>query len=303
MLLPLKLKPIEDVISKALSQVILPDPGLLHFLDSTFGVTNAADLKALKSAGCEDDVDLFLDLATSPDTDVREHLEPLIWKETLTDEHRRLMSEAVSKTISSISFQMPGTTESVSFDLSVEKINRYIEKLHLEYSIPPSLLSVMDLALSLGTKVGVCLRLRHVRLYLKNEAEEFMIRFIGESACFGDSFLEYLDLSLSILTGSRSGTTIKDALTSRLEVQKKTLNQIIEAQDMMKKNSMEALMLQGFRIPPAARDTVEKEIFMLNRILACVFGWICQESEPVIHSHLGNHDSVTSVEKIIRLLS
>ncbi len=299
-----KLKPMVDIIANALTQEMDPEPGLLHFLTSTFSVNCASDLEDLKSKGREDDLDLFLDLAVAPSADVMERMEPLLWNEMISDKFQRLLADAVSKTVSHLSFGMPESQEPVLFKLSTEKIISYIQKLHLDYLIPPSLLNAMDHNLSMNLKTGVCLSLRRERIrFVNDDTEDFLIRFINEAHCFGDEFLTYLDLAVPVLNGSGSGMTVRDALVSRLGTQKKTLAQIIESQDMMKKNSMEALMLQGFRIPPASRDTTEKEIAMLNRILACVFGSIGQEPEPIFHNHLGNHDSLESVEKIIRLLS
>lgn len=279
------------------------DSGLLHFLSSTFSVTTREALEDMKNPGREDDLNLVLELVLSPDFIMMEKLEHLICDKVFSSEDEHELSNTIYKNTAGISVFFPGDPYPISFAVTHETIDHYITKLRITYSIPRSLLDVMDQCLTVDRKIKTCVQLRQNACSMSKRNESFLSLFIRESSSFGLKYPGYLNLALLIIVCSGEEEDLKEALILRLRSFEKTLEQIRSAQDMMKKNTMETLMLQGFRIPPSSPDIIEDNIAMLRRILSCVYGWLDMGNDRVSEIDLGCHEGNDSMKNVIRLLS
>lgn len=297
------LKTIGNDIVTFMKQGLTLDSRLVHFLSSTFSITTLKELEALKNKGAEDERELFLDLAVSPDLGILEKLEHLIWGNVFTIHDERLLSDRVINILPSLLFLFPGDPCPISFSVEPEIIHHYIKKLHITYAIPSSLLCDMDQRLTLECKVKTCVKLRQTGFPINIRNISFLSQFISKSHCFDEQYSEHLDLALSILACSSDENDLKEDLISRLRAFQKTQDQIRTAEDMMKKNTMESLMLQGFRIPPSSPDVINKNITMLRRILSFLYGWVDMGDNSVSEIDLGHHEGKDSMENVIRLLS
>lgn len=294
---------IYNEIMDTINSGFILNAGLLHFLSSTFSVTTRKELEDMKHPGREDDLDLLLELVVSPDFIMMEKLEHLICDKVFSSEDELNLSNTIYKNLVRIPVFFPDDPVLVSFSVKHEIIEHYIKKLRITYSIPRSLLDDMDHYLSVEWKLKSCVQLRQTSNPVNKHNESFLRLFFRESGGFGNQYLEHLNQALSIMGCSVEGKEMKNELVSRLRSFQKIQEQIRSAEDMMKKNSMEALMLQGFRIPPSSAETIEANIAMLRRILSCLYGWLDLEDERVSEIDLGCHESKDSMENVIRLLS
>jgi hypothetical protein len=279
------------------------DRELLHFLSSTFSVTTREELEEMKNPEREDDLNLFLELVVSPDLIMMEKLEHLISDKTFTTEDEHELSNIIYKNSAGISIFFPGDPVPVSFVVTHDTIDHYISKLRITYSIAHSLLDVMAQYLTEERKIYTCVKLRQIACVINKRNESFLSLFFKESNMFGKQYPEHLDLALSILISSIVEEDLKEVFISRLRSFQKTLEQIRSAEDMMKKSTMETLMLQGFRIPPSSPDIINDNIAKLRRILSCLFEWLDMGDDRVSEIDLGYHAPNNSMENVIRLLS
>ncbi|MFA6008643.1 MAG: hypothetical protein WC799_01570 [Desulfobacteraceae bacterium] len=279
------------------------DSGLLHFLSSTFSVTTREALEDMKNPGREDDLNLFLELVVSPDLIMMEKLEHLISDKVFSSEDEHELSNTVYKNVARIPVYFPDEPFPISFAVTHETIQLYIKKLRITYTIPGSLLDDMKQWLTEKWKIKTCVQLRQTACPMNKRNESFLSLFFRESSSFGLKYPEHLNLALLIMVCSGEEEDLKEALILRLRSFQKTLEQIRASEGMMKKNTMETLMLQGFRIPPSSPDIIEDNMIMLRRILSSLYGWLDMGDNRVSEIDLGCHESNDSMENVIRLLS
>ena len=292
-----------DRITAFMAREIVLDISLLHFLSSTFSITNQGELECLNEPGRENDRELFLELAVAPDFDILEIIEPFIWNCVFTDEDERELTHAVIETTRGISVRFPGGDLPLFFDVPPDLLSRFIARMHITYPLSRSLLDSMDSTLSLDLKIKSCVRLRRITWPMDRRNEAFLNLFIGEARCFGEKYLEHFEFALSLLNRQKNDINPKDELIARLRAFQKTQDQIRTAEEMMKKNTMESLMSQGFRIPPASPYVISACIAMVKRILSCLYGWVDMGDDLISEIDLGEHTGGGSMEQIIRLLS
>jgi len=279
------------------------DSGLLHFLSSTFSITTREALEDMKNPGREDDLNLFLELVLSPDLIMMEKLELLICDKVFSSEDEHGLSNTIYNNVARIPVHFPDDPFPISFAVPHETIQHYIKKLRITYSISSFLLSDMDQYLTVERKTKTCVQLRQTECPMNERNESFLSLFFKESNSFEEQYAEYLNLALLIMACSNEEKDLKEELISKLRSFQKTQEQIKAAEDMMKRNTMEALMLQGFRIPPSSPDIIEANITMLRHILSCLYGWLDMGDDRVSEIDLGSHDGNDSMENVIRLLS
>lgn len=296
-------KPLCNEIMAMIKLGFTLDSGLLHFLESTFSVTTRQALEDMKNPEWEDDLNLFLELVLSPDFIMMEKLENLICDKVFSSEDEHELLNTIYKKTARIPVFFPDDPVPVSFTVTHETIDHYIKKLRITYSISRSLLDVMDQYLTTEWKIKTCVQLRQTACSMGKRNESFLSLLFRESGSFGLKYPEHLNLALLIMVCSGEEEDLKEVLISRLRSFQKTLEQIRTSEDMMKKNTMETLMLQGFRIPPSSPDIIEDNMTMLRRILSCVYGWLDMGDDRVSEIDLGYHGGNDSMENVIRLLS
>lgn len=284
-------------------QGITLDQSHIHFLSSTFNVKTRKELEDLKNPTCQDELDLFLALAVSPDLIIMERVEYLLCSKKYTAKNEHELSINIKKRVTCLPILFPDDSCPIFFNIEPETLDRYIKKLRITYSISNFILNEMDQCLTVEWKIKTCVKLRQSAFPMNKRNESFLSMFFRKSNSFEEKYAEYLGLVLSIMTCSTEEKDLIQELISRLRSLQKTQDQIRSSEEMMKKNSMEALMLQGFRIPPSSPDIIEANITMLRRILSSLYGWLDMGDRRVSEIDLGNHGSNDSMADIIRLLS
>lgn len=297
------LKTLCDEIVFFMRQGITLDQSHIHFLSSTFNVCTRKELEDLKYPASQDELNLFLELAVSPDLIIMEKVEYLLCSKKFTAENEHVLSDNIKKKVMYIPILFPDEPCPISFNIEPETIDHYIKKLRITYSISSLLLNDMDQCLTVEMKIKTCVQLRQTECPMNERNESFLSLFFKESNSFEEQYAEYLNLALLIMVSSNEDKDLKEELISRLRSFQKTQEQIKAAEDMMKRNTMEALMLQGFRIPPSSPDIIEANITMLRHILSCLYGWLDMGDDRVSEIDLGSHDGNDSMENVIRLLS
>ena len=282
---------------------IVPGPAILHFLSSTFSVDTPAQLREILAPEREDEAGLFLELLLSPDEEIQKRIEPGLRSGMFGPDDEKILSDLLKEKIRRITVRIQCHSDPVTFDVPAVLIERYVKKLHITRNIPHHLLLWMDEYLDEEMKNTVSVKIRQTVNEPDEKTMDFLGVFIKQAPDFGEDYKKHLDLALSVLAGRDKNKEPVDALISCLHNQIKTLDRIRTAEDMMKKNTMETLMLQGFRVPPESAENVEEKITLLRRMLSRLYGWMDPGRPEPSEIDLGDHEGKESMEHVIRLLS
>ena len=300
---PQTLKNLTETLITHLGKPLVLDRKDVHFLSSTFSVTTLEDLEDLSHPDRCDDLGLFLEMVLSPSLTVRKTIEPLVWGTGFSNDLELKLTEAITRGVSRLSFAFQDPGESITLTVPSAYLTNYVKKLRLTRPMPPSLFSIMDECLTLPQKVETCVKLRLSPISLDETRVEFLKEFIAEAQCFGEDYSAHLDLIVSLMDLEIGNQGMEDALILCLRRLRKIRDQIRSAEDMMKKNSMEALMMKGFVVPPQSPEDIDARIAMASRVLSCIYGRVDTCENPVSDIDLGHHGDGESMEHVIRLLS
>ena len=297
------LESITEILLVHFGEALVLDRKETHFLSSTFSVTSLTELENLAHPDRSDELGLFLEMVLAPSLTIRKKIEPFVWDAVFSDDQERRLRQAVENAVTRISFTFQGQNDTATLSVPSAFLGNYVKKLRLTRPLPAPLLSIMDGRLTLLQKVETCVKLRMSSISLDETRVEFLKEFIAEARCFGEDFSAHLDFIVSLMDLETGNQGMEDALLLRLRRLRKIRDQIRSAEDMMKKNSMEALMMKGFVVPPQSQEDIDTRIALARRILACVYGRVDTEENTVSEIDLGHHSDGESLERIIRLLS
>lgn len=286
-----------------LREGIVLDEGTAHFLSSTFSVTSGKELRELGRPEKEDDLELFLDLALSPDDEILEKIESILVEDPPSPSLESEIFDILTDTITGVAFFFPGDNHQAFFDISRGKILRYLTAFRISFVFSPLLSETMKQHLSFAQLVKTRLLLKKFRYSTISDREGFLIRLIEVADTIGEDFPGKIDFAVSLLDGSNSEEDTESLFISRLRSFEKTKGLILSAREMMKKNTMESLMLQGFRVPPESLETVSGNIAMTRRLLSAVFGWVDRGEERISEIDLGFCRGKEDLENMLRLIS
>lgn len=297
------LESITEILLVHFGEALVLDRKETHFLSSTFSVTSLTELENLAHPDRSDELGLFLEMVLAPSLTIRKKIEPFVWDAVFSDDQERRLRQAVENAVTRISFTFQGQNDTATLSVPSAFLGNYVKKLRLTRSIPSALLWRMDACLTLPLKVETCVKLRISDITFDEPNMDFLSIFIGESRCFKGDYSAHLDFALSMMNLSGLHNRLEETLIQSLRRFLKIRNQIRDAGDMMKKNSMEALMMKGFVVPPQSQEDIDTRIALARRILACVYGRVDTEENTVSEIDLGHHSDGESLERIIRLLS
>ena|GEM_PF-3539964 len=296
-------KNLTETLIAHLGKPLILDRKDVHFLSSTFSVTTLEELEGLSHPNRCDDLGLFLEMTLSPSLTVRKTVEPLVWDTGFSHDLELKLTAALTRGIPRLSFAFQDPGESITLIVPSAYLTNYVKKLRLTRPMPAPLLSIMDECLTLPQKVETCVKLRQSPISLDEPRVEFLKIFITEAQCFGEDFSAHVDFIVSLMDRETGSQGMENALLLCLRRLRKIRDQIRSAEDMMKKNSMEALMMKGFVVPPQSPEDIDARIAMASRVLSCIYGRVDTCENPVSDIDLGHHGDGESMEHVIRLLS
>lgn len=275
----------------------------IHFLASTFSISGPEDLTLLRDERHANERETLFDLVISPDRSFLCVMEPFLMGHefTLNDEKelvRMIRGQNIKTRIA-----YPDHHEYLECDLHHDLIERFVRKLRITFSFPDQLVAEMNSSLSGTIKHDIGMMFRHSGISWQDDVLDFFSLFFRYGPSNPDLMYSDLEYALGILKGSDSNKSIRDRLIDCLSDHQKRLGEIKTIDEMLKKNTMEILMLQGVRVPSISEDTILSRITKARRILASVYGWT-EQSDPAPSSRdLGDYVGEDGINKMVALLS
>jgi len=278
------------------------DETTLHFLDSTFSISSADDLAKLDDVAYDNEREILLYLVVSPDHAFLETIESLLVQEKWTDHDESSLALMLTAMDPFALIRFPDDQRSLGFHVPTDVIEGFIKKIHMAYVFPDILLADMArVPIHLKGTAGVLIR--HAGLELNKDTLNFFNRFFRSFVMSDTIFVSHLKCALSVLSAFESSMDIKDLFIKQFHDYQKRLDQVRTLDDMVKKNAMETLMLQGVRIPSMTAESILEKIAMIRCILIEMYGWMNEADLPLSNVDLGDFTGKEGIKKIVSFLS
>lgn len=273
----------------------------LHFIESSFSVSSADDLKQLILNG-DSDCDVICELAVSPDDMIRETLELFFCSASLGKEDEKIILASLSEKNLESKIIFPETGNSVSIPLSTYLIERFITKLRITRTPDMRLVAATEV-LPGHLRLKTLVRLRHSSISNEKPTIDFLIELISQKTINEEMFYDVFDFAVSSLEDDSQSTGIMEIFISKKRFYEKTLSTIKEVKKQLETSAVETLMMQGTRIPPVSENEVKANIEKAETILAIVFGYTDIPGNKPSEVNLGNIPDKKDIKKVFRLLS
>lgn len=300
---PAHLKHIARHIHETLNNGFVLNNHAIHFLQSTYSISTREDLHAFFDDGDENGIETILDLVVSPDLAFMRDVEPFLMGHRFNQEDEALLGHAMLRLNVRTGITFPDNPQSIECDVPGDVMLRFVKKLKISFSLPDPLIESMKMYVSETALPFARVLIRQSGLSWDKDLTDFFSLFFRYSGQNDDVLLSDLEWVLGVLSGPPGGKGIQDRLIDCLHDYQKRMEDIKTIDDMLSKNTMETLMLQGVRVPSISVDTLRIRIVTVRRILATVYTWV--EGPEMAPSSIDYGDCVgqDGIQKIVKLLS
>ncbi|GAB6096455.1 hypothetical protein JCM14469_27080 [Desulfatiferula olefinivorans] len=289
-------------IRTAIDRPWLIDAATGHFLDSSFSIRDGQSLLRLSEASFDDDRETLIDLMLSPDPALLTNLEPLLLGRVFSENDEKALARMIGTPELTARIAFPEKPECLICPVGAEALDRFVKKIRITVSFPEPMVEALAAALPEPLRSMAASLLRQSGLTFHPEAVSFFSMYFPVAAREPDALTDELTLILGTLS-DRKREDIRSRLIERHDDCLKRLDELRFVDEMLKKNTMEVLMLQGVRVPSISQETIEARITVLRRLLSAIYGWTGEAEPAVTHRDLGRCTGENGILKIIDLLS
>lgn len=290
-------------IKKTVTDNFVLDTDTLHFLQSSYSIDTHDDFLMLLEYGAVDDLETILDLVLAPDHRIMCGIEPFLADLDFSADDERLLLQKISEASLDTRLSFPDDFQPIELAIPTEVIERFIRKLNLTCSFPRRVTQAMEDHLHDTLIIPARVLFRHSKWVWSDELIEFACQFFQYMSRDSDHLMDDLSWVVGELSGSITGKSIRDRLIHSLEDYRKRLGEIETLADMLKKSTMETLMLQGVRVPSISAETLRQRITTARRVLATVYAWVDGPGMTPYDIHLGDFSGPDGMKKMVNLLT
>jgi hypothetical protein len=245
------------------------EPGVLHFIDSTFSHPTAAELAAVAGDESASEHDTLLELLFTPDEAFQVELE-----ETLAG--REFDVEQVAGLLCrpplQVRFRFPDARNTLELELTPPLARHFVSQLKIDRTIPAGLLQALASAAGAGERQRARVLIRNARVELTSETVGFLCDCLTRVGLRDPQARECLGIALDVLSDGLNPAGIFQALTDRKRWLVKALTRGRRQGELLGQANIETLMSQGARLTVIDEAGTLRRIGCIDRICAAVFG-------------------------------
>ncbi len=267
---------IASTITGYLSRGITAGKDILSFADSTLGIATVDEIICLLS-----EPELYdggiVDLVFSRDQSLSLSLEPLIPLHGLSSKDVDALTGLIMQKQKTTDIFFAGTEKSITVELSMSLVKRYIERHNLCRVLPFRGPGDFPGFLSDEAVISIRVLIRNSR-YVSFPCHDAFIVSLIEKLCRinrnGDYSLviDCLEYLLELFNENRSNTDIFGILSARRRRYDDILKNTAYFSEYLHRYSMEYLISQKITPPVADVDSIRKKIYLTDLICSAVFG-------------------------------
>jgi hypothetical protein len=245
------------------------EPGVLHFIDSTFSHPTAAELAVVAGDESASEHDPLLELLFTPDEAFQVELE-----ETLAG--RGLDAERVAGLLCrpplQVRFRFPDARGALGLEMTPPLARHFVSQLRIDRTIPADLSPALASAADAGERHRARVLIRNARVELTAETVAFLRDCLAQVGLRDPHAWECLSVALDVLSDGQNPAGIFQALADRKCWLVKALTRGRRQGELLGQVNIETLMSQGARLTVIDEADTLRRIGCIDRICAAVFG-------------------------------
>ncbi|MFO7840418.1 MAG: hypothetical protein R6X08_13085 [Desulfosalsimonadaceae bacterium] len=270
------MEPAEEIIqtlARELSCGWELSPGVVHFLDSTFGPVSAEELKDILTAPDNCEADTAVELIFFPDAALQEKIEPIaeqtdFSEKTICDITERLCAKKITA-----SLRLPDGRGEASLSVPDAAVCQLVSRLNLTVCLAPEISrSITENSESRDDALRIRVRLKNARIPESFAHKNFLCSLIRNLPRGSEEFWEILELAVYLLEHIKPEADIYQALMEHKKRLIQAINATLKNREALAANTVEALIMQGTNISPVCVDTALRTIDRIDRISLLIYG-------------------------------
>jgi hypothetical protein len=178
-----------------------------------------------------------------------------------------------------------------------------IHRLQIQHHLDISLRTLIESIFEHKKQLIIKAKLRHKRIVLNEVRVDCLKKFLTHYAQFQDIFWEYFDFVLHLLEEYEPQTAIHEALVQKKVFLERTLFQAKRQDQMLLKDNMETLMLQGQRVLCINQAFVLRSLEIIDDLALRLFGHIPHRPEASSFLDLKSDYTLSEFHRIFDFLN
>ena len=290
-------------IYKLLSQGMNLTPDILHYIQSTFGLNSSRDIYRIILDDNHCERESLLELIFFPNQEMKIALErPLEAGQFKLSDHQNIL-----KNLMNLDPKVPIYFESgehlLTMSLPENTASKFINRLCIQNHPDRSLIEVIENLFPEKEQLTIRSKLRHKSCFRDEDTLDFLKQFIKSYSSSKDIFWEYLDFVLNFLTEFNKGPNIFEVLIRKRLFLEQVLLQSKHQEELLHKQTMETLILQGQRILSINPDAVQRSVEIIDDLAFKIFGHIPFPEDQSSPLELDLENNWTNLDRIFDLFN
>ena len=260
----------ENIISR-LKEGIRLNRESLHFIDSTFGVSDAESIREIL-ADPDGGGEILFRFILYPDRCRQMQLEPVLAKYRPGAEEIFDIIERVKQEIQSLAVHLPDNAGSFSVRVPAFGLDHFISHLNLSNHLDAALAAAVDRYVPEEKQPGIRVALRNSRIDFSEKNIIWLKALFSAYPLLDDVFEPAITFSLGFLEDVGADQDIYTGLAKLKKRLFAALEKNRAFMERLQKSNMETLILQGIRSTAVNPEAVKSTMAIIDRICFAVFG-------------------------------
>jgi len=243
---------------------------VLHYIDSTFSDPSAAGINEILS-GFGFERESLLRLIFSPDESTQFHLEEFFEQADIRKEDVGIITEYLSAREIQTKIIFPDGRGTIKVQVSL--LCEFIDHLNMSVKLHDKLAEAVKCIACDRSRTLAKVKMRNSRKEFAGKRLDFLSLFFEKMGSEkGRIFDECLESAIEILEEADDRSDIYHALSSKKAACFQSLINAERLEELLQKNNIETLLLQGVRPVSIDKDAVLRKMEIIDRICLAVFG-------------------------------
>jgi len=191
----------------------------------------------------------------------------------------------------------------LTMSLPENTASKFINRLCIQNHPDRSLIEVIENLFPEKEQLTIRSKLRHKSCFRDEDTLDFLKQFIKSYSSSKDIFWEYLDFVLNFLTEFNKGPNIFEVLIRKRLFLEQVLLQSKHQEELLHKQTMETLILQGQRILSINPDAVQRSVEIIDDLAFKIFGHIPFPEDQSSPLELDLENNWTNLDRIFDLFN
>ena len=249
------------------------DSKVLHYIDSTFSNPSKAKIEKILTGEPDFEKETLLRLIFSPDESMQFFLEDFLEEADFTEEDVKRITGYLSAREIQGKIIFPDERGTIKVPVPPVLLSEFIDRLNISVKLHDKLTEAVKFIASDRSGTLARIKIRNARKEFSGTRLDFLSLFFEKMGSEEESiFDDCLGSVIEVLEDADDRSDIYRALSSKKATCFKSLMNAERFEELLLKNNIETLLLQGVRPVPIDKDAVRREVEIIDRICLAVFG-------------------------------